>query len=98
MIVNVRGYCTVQHLLDKCSAVKGLTRSIVVVVVSEPLRPATSARGTTPPERIKTVDSHRQRLKPFFDGVSLTVLELTAQPPAKQGRQVAGCIHQKLGV
>ena len=91
-------HCLFEHLLGGRSAVKRLIRSIVVVVVSEPLEPAASALRTAPPERMKAVDSHRQRLKPFLDVVSLTVLELTAQSSAKQGSQVASGIDQKLGV
>jgi hypothetical protein len=73
-------------------------QSIVVVVMCEPLKPATSTRATGPPEGVKVVDPHRQCLKQFLDGVSLAVLELTAQAPAKQGSQVASSIEQKLGV
>ena len=91
-------HCLVEDLLDGRSAVEGLMRLIVVVVVSEPLKPAASALGTVLPECMKAVDPQQEGLKPPFDGVSLAILELTAQPPTKQGSQVASASNQKFSV
>jgi len=70
----------------------------MVVVVFEALQPAASAGLTAPPERVKAVDPHRDRLKPLFDIVSLIVVELTAQLAASEGSQIARRIDQKFGV
>ena len=70
----------------------------MVVVVSEPSEPAACARLTAPPKRVKAVDSHRYRLKPFLDVVSLAMVEVTAQFVPNEGSQIAASIHQKLRI
>ena len=70
----------------------------MVIVVSEPPEPALSAGPTAPPKRVKAVDSHGDGLKPFFDVVSLSIVELTVQFTTCEGSQIACSIDEKLCV
>ena len=64
--------------------------------MSEPPEPSFRACLTAPPERVKAVDPHRHRLKPFFDVVSGGIVELTAQFVTSEGSQVTASIDEKL--
>jgi len=75
----VKRHCLVLNLLSWRFAVECLIWPFVVVVVSEPPEPPLSTGPTAPPKRVKAVDSHGDGLKPFFDVVSLSIVELTAQ-------------------
>ena len=75
-----------------------MIRPLAVVVASKSSKPASSARLTAPPERIEAFDSHRDGLKPFFDVVSLAIVELTALFTTTEGSQIASGIDQKLAV
>ena len=68
----------------------------MIVVVSEPLQPSPGVRLAAPPERVKSVDPHRHRLKPLFDVVSITIVQLTAQFSSCRGSQIAASIDEKL--
>jgi hypothetical protein len=45
---------------------------------------------------VKAVDSHGNGVKPFFDVVSLSIVELTAQLTTCEGSQIARSIDEKL--
>jgi hypothetical protein len=47
---------------------------------------------------MKAVDSHFEGLKPRFDAGSVNVVQVTAQPDAKEGSQVSVAIDQKRSV
>jgi hypothetical protein len=47
---------------------------------------------------VKAVDSHGDGVKPFFDVVSLAVVETTAQFSTCEGSQIARSIDEKLCV
>lgn len=70
----------------------------MVVVVSEPPQPAACAGWTALPKRVKAVNSHCDRLKPFLDVVSPAIVELTAQLSASEGSQIASSIDEKLSI
>ncbi|SEW17977.1 hypothetical protein SAMN05216285_2960 [Natrinema salifodinae] len=44
---------------------------------------------------MEAVDSHFERVKPFFDQVSITIVELTAQSESREGSQIAVAIDEK---
>jgi hypothetical protein len=97
-ISEVQGNCLVQHLLSRSSSVERLIRSIVVIVVSEPSQPAPSAGWTPPPERVKAIDPHRDRLKPLFDAIPFAVVELPAQLLTSERCQIPTGIDEKVGI
>ena len=47
---------------------------------------------------MEAVDSHGDGVKPFFDVVSVGIVELTAQLVTREGSQVANSIHEKLSL
>jgi hypothetical protein len=47
---------------------------------------------------VKAVDSHGDGVKPLFDVVSLSIVELTAQLTTCEGSQIARSINEKLCV
>jgi len=96
--LSIEGHCLVPNLLGWRSSVECLIGSFVVIVVSEPPEPALSAGPTAPPKRVKAVDSHGGGVKPFFDVVSVSVVELTAQFTTCEGSQIARSIDEKLCV
>jgi len=49
-------------------------------------------------KRMETVDSHRNRLEPFFNVVPLSVVELITQLLSKQTSQIPTTVYQKFGV
>lgn len=97
-MADLKRHCLVEHLLGGRSAVYRLVPSTMVVVVSEPARPAASADWTAPPKRAKAVDSHRDHLKPLLYVIALAVVELAAQLTASKGGQIAAGINEKHGV
>ena len=59
-------------------SVERLIRPFVIVVVSKPPYPPLSAGPTALRKGVKAFDSHGDGVKPFFDVVSLSIVELTA--------------------
>jgi len=51
--------------------------SLVVIIVYKLFSPFTDACSTTHPRMMKTVDSHLECIKPFFDQVSVSVANPT---------------------
>ena len=70
----------------------------MVIVVPEPSQPASHAGWTSPPERVKAVDPHHERLEPLLDEVALAVLELSAQLTPGESGQIPTGVDEKLGI
>ncbi|GKZ15245.1 hypothetical protein HAL_31260 [Haladaptatus sp. T7] len=53
------------------------------------------AQPTARPRRMKSVNALFERVKPFFDEVSLGIVKVTAQPNSKEGSPIAVAINEK---
>ena len=73
-------------------------RSLVVVVMYKLIKAPVNAHSTAHPRHMEAVDTHLERVKRFLDEVSITVVELTAQPSPRQGSQIAEAIDEKHGL
>ena len=73
-------------------------RPLTIVVMRKLFKPLLDARPTAHPRRIEAVDPLFKRVKPFFDAVSLSVVELTAQSNSKEGSPIAVAINEKHSV
>ena len=54
-------------------------RSLIVIVVYELFKPFAEACPTAHPRVMKTVNSHFEGMKPLFDEVSVSIVNLTVQ-------------------
>ena len=94
----MKRYCLVETLLDGCSSIDRLIRSIVITVMVEPSQPAYGAGWTPPPKRVKAIDPHRHGLKQLLDQITLTVVELAAQLTPGEGGQIPAGVDEKSGI
>lgn len=72
--------------------------SVAVVVESELLKPALDGSPTTHPRRMEAVGALFERVTPFFDEVSGSIVEPTAQSETGEGSRVAKAIDEKHGI
>ncbi len=73
-------------------------RSLMVIVMHKLFKPLLDAEPTAHPRRMEAVDPLFERVKPFFDQVSLGVVEPTAQPNSKEGSPITVAINEKHSV
>ena len=67
------------NLLRWCSSVKRLMWTLSVVVMNERRKPLANAQQATHSQIMEAVNSHLEGVKPLFDQVSISVVDLTAQ-------------------
>jgi hypothetical protein len=70
----------------------------VVIVLSESPEPLLSAGPTAPPKRVKTVDQHSDGVKPVFDVVSLSIVDLTVQFTTFGSSQIIRSTNKKVRI
>jgi hypothetical protein len=70
----------------------------MVVVVCEKRKPLTDAPPTAHPRVMEAVDAHLEGVKPFFDEVSVGIVDLSAQSKSSKGSPIAELVDEKHGV
>jgi hypothetical protein len=70
-------------------------RSLCVIVVYLLLKSFPDARPTDDPRVMEAVDPHFEGVKPLVDVVSITIVELTAQPESSESSQITVAIDEK---
>ena len=61
-------------------------------------KPLLDAWPTAHPRRMEAVDPLFERVKPFFDQVSLGIVKVTAQSNSEEGSPIAVAINEKHSV
>ncbi len=79
MNIQLCWHCLVSDLLNRCSPIERLMRSLKIVVLHKLYEPLADASVTAHPRIMEAVDSHFEGVKPFFDEDSLDVVKPTAQ-------------------
>ena len=91
-------HCIVSDLLRWRSISYRLMRSLAVIVMYELRTTAANAWSTAHPRVMEAVDPHFERLKTFFDQVSVCILTLTVKSQSIKDSLIAEAINEKHGL
>ena len=70
-------------------------RSVNVIVVNEQRKSLANTQPTAHPRIMEAVDSHLERMKPFLDQVSVSIVNPTVQSQSREAGPIAELIDQK---